>query len=476
MNFVSLTFLIFFMVTLVAFYLVPKKGRWIVLLVASYGFYAMYSWLFGLLLLAVAFITYLSGLLMRKEKNKKAILILTLILVLGNLFIFKYLNFTIGSIFSIAQLFGSKTAFSSLNIILPMGISFYTFQTLSYVIDVYRGKIRPEKNFFSYSLFVTYFPQLVAGPIERYEDLMPQLKNPKQISFDDIGEGIKYILIGYFKKIAIADVLAIYVDQVYGSLATYSGTAILFVTILFAFQILADFDGYSTIAIGVSSLFGIKLTKNFDEPYLASNIKEYWNRWHITLTRWFRDYVYIPLGGNRKGRLRKYINVMIVFLLSGLWHGADLTFIIWGAIHGAALVIYYIVTDNLNIDEDNKFVKIGSWVLVSIISLLGWVFFRSQNLSEATLALQKIFTSLSLSEVVSLTSNYYVLAYILLIPGIYFLVTCLSRVKFVKAENFKSSLNATNIMIFATLLVLVAAVRIYLVSIGEASSFIYFEF
>ena len=476
MNFVSLTFLIFFIVTLVSFYLVPKKGRWIVLLVASYGFYAVYNWLFGLLLLAVSFITYLSGLLMGKGKNKKAILVLTLIFVFGNLFIFKYLNFTIGSIFSIAQLFGSKATFSSLNIILPMGISFYTFQTLSYVIDVYRGRVQPDKNFFSYSLFVTYFPQLVAGPIERYEDLMPQLKNPKQIFFDDIGEGIKYILIGYFKKIAIADVLAIYVDQVYGSLDTYSGTAILFATILFAFQILADFDGYSTIAIGVSSLFGIKLTKNFDEPYLACNIKEYWNRWHITLTRWFRDYVYIPLGGNRKGRIRKYINIMIVFLLSGLWHGADLTFVIWGAIHGITLVIYYIITDNFNVDENNKFAKAGSWLVVSLVSLLGWVFFRSQSLSNATLALQKIFTSFSLNEIVSLTNNYCALAYILLIPLIYFLVSRLSKIKFVEEDNFKSSLNATSIMIFATLLVVVVAVRFYLVSIGEASSFIYFEF
>ena len=476
MNFVSLTFLIFFIATLVSFYLVPKKGRWVVLLVASYGFYAVYNWLFGLLLLAVSFITYLSGLLMGKGKNKKAILVLTLIFVFGNLFIFKYLNFTIGSIFSIAQLFGSKATFSSLSIILPMGISFYTFQTLSYVIDVYRGRVQPDKNFFSYSLFVTYFPQLVAGPIERYEDLMPQLKNPKQISFDDIGEGIKYILIGYFKKIAIADVLAIYVDQVYGSLDTYSGTAILFATILFAFQILADFDGYSTIAIGVSSLFGIKLTKNFDEPYLACNIKEYWNRWHITLTRWFRDYVYIPLGGNRKGRIRKYINIMIVFLLSGLWHGADLTFVIWGAIHGMTLVIYYIITDNFNIDVNNKFAKAGSWLVVSLVSLLGWVFFRSQSLNDATLALQKIFTSFSLNEIVSLTNNYCALAYILLIPLIYFLVSRLSKIKFVEEDNFKSSLNGTSIMIFATLLVVVVAVRFYLVSIGEASSFIYFEF
>lgn len=399
MSFNSVHFFIFFpLVTLVHFTL-PRKLRWIWLLFSSYYFYMSWNPKYALLLAFSTIITYLSGLLIdssnsiKDKKNSKQLksfwLILSFIINLGILFLFKYFNFLSGILAKLGEIIGITITPPVFDILLPVGISFYTFQALSYTVDVYRGHIPCEKNLGKYALFVSFFPQLVAGPIEKSKNLLYQFNESYYFDYNRIKRGLIRMLWGFFKKIFIADRLAILVNTVYNSPNDYFGFQIIIATIFFAFQIYADFSAYSDIAIGAANVLGFKLTNNFRQPYFSKSIKEFWKRWHITLGEWFKDYLYIPLGGNKKGKFRTYINIIIVFLVSGLWHGASITFVIWGILHGAYQVVGNLlmpirnyVIRKFNISTDVFSYKLGQIIFTFILVDFAWIFFRVNSISD----------------------------------------------------------------------------------------------
>ena len=341
MLFNSIDFLIFLPIVLVIYYIIPMKYKHIWLLISSYYFYMCWNAKYVLLIFVSTVITYLSGILIDKVektwpdvndigKYKKLILAISFVSNLGILFYFKYINFTLDIVTRVLSKMNISMNVPVFDVILPVGISFYTFQALSYSVDVYRGEVAPEHDFFRYALFVSFFPQLVAGPIERSKNLLTQLREPRKFDFGYAFDGILLMLWGFFLKIVLADRIAIFVDTVYGDCEHYQGIYLIVATVLFAVQIYCDFSGYSSIAMGTAKLLGIELMDNFNAPYLSTSVADFWRRWHISLTSWFKDYLYIPLGGSKKGILRKYLNKMIVFMLSGLWHGAQLTFVVWG--------------------------------------------------------------------------------------------------------------------------------------------------
>ena len=411
MLFNSIDFLIFFPIVVTVYFVIPQKVKTIWLLAARYYFYMSWNAKYAILIITSTIITYVSGLLiekvkraeleaLRKEKYLKAVVACSFILNLGILFYFKYINFALNTLGKLLGLLRISVKMPAFDILLPVGISFYTFQALSYTMDVYRGEIYAEKNFLKYALFVSFFPQLVAGPIERSKNLIRQLSVPGKFDFDNFREGILLMIWGYFLKIVLADRIALYVDAVYKDHATYGGWYLIVATVLFAIQIYCDFGGYSVIAMGAARVLGIKLMENFDAPYISFSVAQFWRKWHISLTSWFKDYLYIPLGGNRKGKLRKYINIMIVFLVSGLWHGASFSFIIWGGLNGfyqiAAEVLMPArerVRKLLKINAGALWYKllqgIGTFVLVD----LAWVFFRASGAREALSIIRQMITA-----------------------------------------------------------------------------------
>lgn len=331
MLFNSLSFAIFLPIVFGLYWIFPHKYRWSILLLSSCYFYMSWDERYIVLIMFTTSVSYLSAIIMEYTRDRRrALLIITLVASLGTLFFFKYFNFVSGSIAKISDLLSIPIHPVTLKVLLPVGISFYTFQTLGYVVDVYRGDIRPEHHFGRYAAFIMFFPQLVAGPIERSENFLPQIRRELPFSYEQAVYGLRLMLWGFFKKSVIADRLAVYVDLVYDDIYSHKGCSLAVSSVFFAFQIYCDFSGYSDIAIGAARLFGIDLMTNFKSPYLSASIKEFWSRWHISLSSWFKDYVYIPLGGNRKGRARTYANMMATFLTSGLWHGAALNFIVWG--------------------------------------------------------------------------------------------------------------------------------------------------
>jgi len=379
MLFNSFTYVVFFIVVAIVHYLVPHKFRWMLLLVASYIFYM--AWRPELILL-ILFSTLVNFYLAQSiffsgvDANRRLLLVISLIINFGLLFTFKYLVFMNNTL---CYLFTDYPV-REFDIILPIGISFYTFQAAAYTIDVYKGIVKPQSNFFKFSLFITFFPQLVAGPIERSKKLMPQLFEQKKLSLENICAGCKWITIGFFKKIVIADRLSILVNKVYNSPENFSGPAFVVATVFFAFQIYCDFSGYSDIAIGCAKVFGINLSENFRQPYISRNVKEFWRRWHITLSSWFRDYLYIPLGGSRGSKLKRHLNLFITFLVSGLWHGANWTFVIWGGLNGLLQIIEDIT--GLRKIKLLRFFRLDVALTFSVICFT-WIFFRANNLSES---------------------------------------------------------------------------------------------
>jgi D-alanyl-lipoteichoic acid acyltransferase DltB (MBOAT superfamily) len=377
-----MAFAVFLPIVFIFYWAMPHKYRWLLLLVASYYFYMSWNAKYIFLILFTTLISYSAAILIEKhesKKTKKLILAGTAILCLGVLFMFKYFNFVSESITSIFSLFSIKLNPITLNLLLPVGISFYTFQTLSYVVDVYRGDVSAEHHFGYYAVFISFFPQLVAGPIERTSNLLPQIKKEHTFDYNQATYGLKLMAWGYFKKLAISDVLSVYVDAAYSSLNTCTGFDLLITIVFFTFQIYCDFSGYSDIAIGTAKLLGINLMKNFNSPYFSISIKEFWSRWHISLSTWFKDYVYIPLGGNRCSKEKRDRNLMITFLTSGLWHGANWTYVIWGALHG----IVQVIENHINIQKKSKFTKFISWMVVFAFCNLAWVFFRADTLKDA---------------------------------------------------------------------------------------------
>lgn len=405
MTFNSWEFLIFYPVVLLLWFTLPKVCRRPMLLIASYFFYMCYQAELVFLIFGTTLISWGASFLIEKSQNKKvrrAALALTLVVCLGVLFFYKYFNFFTGTVCGLISLFGGTVQPIVLDLILPVGISFYTFQTLSYVIDVYRGDIHTEKNFFWYALFVSFFPQLVAGPIERPENLLPQLTAEHTWNRDDAVKGAKHMLLGFFKKVVVADTISVYVDAVYNQPSGATGLGVLLATVLFAVQIYCDFSGYTDIAIGCARVMGIRLMKNFDHPYTATSIREFWARWHISLSTWFRDYLYIPLGGSRCKKWRHMMNLFIVFLVSGLWHGANLTYVVWGAIHG----LYQIVGNLSRQTRDRLLSRAGlsassrgvilwrRFVTFCLVSF-AWIFFRAGSIADAGTLIAALFTKWS---------------------------------------------------------------------------------
>ena len=408
MLFNSIDFLIFLPIVLVIYYIIPMKYKHIWLLISSYYFYMCWNAKYVLLIFVSTVITYLSGILIDKVektwsdvdklgKYKKLILAISFVSNLGILFYFKYINFTLDIVTRILSKVNISINVPVFDVILPVGISFYTFQALSYSVDVYRGKVAPEHDFFRYALFVSFFPQLVAGPIERSKNLLTQLREPRKFDFGYAFDGILLMLWGLFLKIVLADRIAIFVDTVYGDCVHYQGIYLIVATVLFAVQIYCDFSGYSSIAMGTAKLLGIELMDNFNAPYLSTSVADFWRRWHISLTSWFKDYLYIPLGGSKKGSLRKYFNKMIVFMLSGLWHGAQLTFVVWGAINGLYQVIGEIlmpirkkVSDIIGINRNSEgFYALSALATFALVDFT-WIFFRADSLGRAIYIIKSI--------------------------------------------------------------------------------------
>lgn len=400
MLFNSFHFLIFFPIVTLIYFLIPYRIRWMWLLVTSYYFYMCWNPKYAILIVTSTLITYLSGILISNSKDKKKLWVaLSFISNLGILFFFKYFDFAIENINIILNKLHITLITPSFDVLLPVGISFYTFQALSYTVDVYRGDVKPEKNLGKYALFVSFFPQLVAGPIETSKHLLEQFNHNYDFDYDRVKSGLLLMLWGFFQKLVIADRIAIVVNTVYNNYNDYSGFTLIVATVLFALQIYCDFSSYSDIAIGCARVMGFELMQNFNRPYFSKSIAEFWRRWHISLGGWFRDYLYIPLGGSRHGKLKKYRNIMIVFLTSGLWHGAGWGFIVWGFLHGFYQVVgdllkptreYFI--DKLNINKNGFFHRLSQIITVFILVDFAWIFFRANTFRDAIGIIKNMFT------------------------------------------------------------------------------------
>lgn len=400
MIFNSLQFLIFFPLVTVLYFAFPQRVRWVWLLVTSYYFYMCWNPRYAVLIATSTVITFLSGLLIEREnrqadqvrrvRRKKLWVALSFLLNLAILFFFKYWGFFSENVVALGGFLGVSIELPKFDVLLPVGISFYTFQALSYTMDVYRGEIYAERNLFKYALFVSFFPQLVAGPIERSKNLLIQVNQPHSFDPDRARDGMLLMLWGFFQKVVIADRIATLVDHVYTNWNEVAGISIVLATVLFAVQIYCDFGGYSDIAIGAAQVLGFSLMKNFNQPYLSRSCGEFWRRWHISLSSWFRDYLYIPLGGNRKGKWRKYFNNLVTFLVSGLWHGAEWSYVVWGGLNG----LYQVIGDLLkparqkllsvlHVNREWKLWSALRMVLTFCLIDFAWLFFRAPDFPTA---------------------------------------------------------------------------------------------
>ncbi len=405
MLFNSIDFLIFFPIVTFVYFVIPRKIRYIWLLAASYYFYMCWNAKYALLLLASTVVTWLCGWLihaLEKSAAGKIVVAFCLCANLGILFFFKYFNFFLDSCNRVLSALHFQILDKGFDVLLPVGISFYTFQALGYTIDVYRGRVEPEKNILRYALFVSFFPQLVAGPIERSKSLLLQLRDLEKKSlwdYEKVTEGLTLMIWGFFVKLVIADRIAILVDNVFDNYFLYGTVALAVGAIGFAIQIYCDFMGYSTIAIGAARVMGFTLMENFDTPYFARSVSEFWKRWHISLSSWFRDYLYIPLGGSRRGRARKYFNVMVTMAVSGLWHGADWTYVVWGLLHG----IYQVVGDAtsklrerlygaLHAKTESFSFKLAQTVSTFVLVDFAWIFFRISSMTDAFYFCRRLLT------------------------------------------------------------------------------------
>ncbi len=405
MLFNSFQFLIFFPVVTISYFLLPHRYRWALLLAASCYFYMQFIPVYILILLATITVDYIAGILIEDTQGvrRKQYLIFSIIANIGALAIFKYCNFINDNMIALAQLIGWNYPIEHLNVILPIGLSFHTFQSLSYTIEVYRGHQKAERNLGIFALYVMFYPQLVAGPIERPQNLLHQFYEKHTFDYQRVTDGLKLMGWGLFKKMVIADRLAASVNNVYNNPTEYSGIPLIIATYFFAVQIYCDFSGYSDIALGASQVMGFKLMTNFKQPYYARSISEFWKRWHISLSTWFKDYLYISLGGNRVSKWRWYANLMIVFLVSGLWHGANWTFVIWGGLHGFYLVLAIWITDwRVKV---YKFLGLESYPTLRMLLEMfvtfhlvwfAWIFFRANSITDALYIVSHLFVGLNL--------------------------------------------------------------------------------
>ncbi|MCB0453194.1 MAG: MBOAT family protein [Aequorivita sp.] len=402
MLFNTVDFAIFFPTVLLLYWTVFKKSLSLqnfFLVVVSYIFYAFWDWRFLSLIFLSTIVDYSVGLWLGKTQNltkRKLLLGISLVFNLGLLMTFKYFNFFVETFVDAFALFGTSLKVTSWNILLPVGISFYTFQTMSYTIDLYRKRIEPTKDIVAFFAFVSFFPQLVAGPIERASHLLPQFKVKRTFNYNASVDGLRLILGGLFKKMVIADNCALLVNNIFANYEVASGSTLFFGAVFFAFQIYGDFSGYSDIAIGTARLMGFDLMKNFNYPYLSQNFSEFWRRWHISLSTWFRDYVYIPLGGSRVSKGRLVFNVFVVFIVSGLWHGANLTFVFWGFIHGLfVLLVLLFFKKETPFSSERMLPTFGQLIRIGVtffVVVIAWIFFRSETISMAFQYIGRIFS------------------------------------------------------------------------------------
>jgi len=405
MLFNSIDFAIFLPIVFILYWFVTNKNLKLqnaLIVIASFVFYGWWDWRFLFLMVASASVDFIVGILLSKQENvrkRKLLLSYSIIVNLGILAFFKYFNFFVDNFVTVFSLFGTKFNPISLQIVLPVGISFYTFQALSYTIDVYRKKLEPTRSIVDYFAFISFFPQLVAGPIERATNLLPQFYTKRKFDYHNAVDGMRQILWGLFKKIVIADNCATYANDIFANYTDYSGSTLVLGALFFAFQIYGDFSGYSDIAIGTARLFGFSLMQNFAFPYFSRDIAEFWRRWHISLSTWFRDYLYIPLGGSKGGLAMKVRNTFIIFVVSGFWHGANWTFIAWGALNAIYFLPLLLLNKNranLEIVAKGKFFpNMKELMQISLtfgLTVLAWVFFRSENITHAFMYLSGIFS------------------------------------------------------------------------------------
>lgn len=490
MVFNSLEFLIFFPVVTLVYFVIPKKIRYIWLLIASYYFYMSWNPKYALLIAFSTAVTYASGLLIghfrgeERVRTRKWCVALSLIINLGILAVFKYGNFMIANLSSVLSRIGIGVISYRLDLLLPVGISFYTFQALSYTLDVYREKITPERNILKYALFVSFFPQLVAGPIERSSSLLPQIRKIAEIrvwDFERVRDGFLLMMWGLFQKIVIADRVSILVDQVINDYTSYGFAEINLAVFLFAVQIYCDFGGYTNIARGAAKVMGFDLMNNFRQPYLARNIKDFWRRWHISLTSWFTDYLYIPLGGNRKGQARRYLNILIVFAVSGLWHGASWNFVAWGLLHALLQIIGDVrgrIRKKKGWDrfcKDSFSKRLRNVIVTFVLVDFAWIFFVCSGLSHALQLIRQMFCVFSTTNILDLGLN----EVNLWIAGVAILVLLAVDIMHEKGLSVSALVNRQEIW-FRWILYLGLVWSILLLGIyGQAydtSTFIYFQF
>jgi len=397
MLFNSIEFLIFFPIVTLLYFILPHKFRWAMLLMASCIFYMYFIPKYILILFLTIIIDYVAGIYIEKYPTYgKKLLVLSIVSNVGILMFFKYFNFFATNINELADKLNWNYSMDLLAIILPIGLSFHTFQAMSYTIEVYRGNQKAEKHFGIYALYVMYYPQLVAGPIERPQNVLKQFHEKHKFNYEMFRHGLLLMLWGFFKKLVIADRLAYYVNPVFDQSGEYEGISILMAAVFFSFQIFCDFSGYSDIAIGASEIMGIRLMKNFDRPYSARSIAEFWTRWHISLSTWFKDYLYIPLGGNRVSKIKWYRNLVIVFLISGFWHGASWTFIVWGGLHACYQIIGIVtkkwrevISIKIGLTHFPLVHKFMQIIIVFLLVTIAWVFFRANTLEKGVYMLKE---------------------------------------------------------------------------------------
>ena len=476
MLFNSFHFVYFFLIVTTLYFILPYKQRWLLLLCSSIYFYMAFVPIYILILGFTIVIDYFAGILIEKEsgKKRKLYLVCSLIANIGVLCVFKYYNFINENFSFLLKGFGVDNQLPYLSILLPIGLSFHTFQAMSYTIEVYRNNQKAERHFGIYSLYVLFYPQLVAGPIERPQNLLHQFREKHDFAYDRVVAGLKQMLWGFFKKIVIADRLAVYVNAVYNNSSHHSGVTLLTATIFFAFQIYCDFSAYSDIAIGAARVMGFTLMTNFNRPYLSKSIAEFWKRWHISLSTWFKDYLYISLGGNKVSVPRWYLNLFIVFLISGLWHGANWTYIVWGGINGFYLV-FALVTKKYRDSFDNfiginKFpgVKKAVQILTTFgLTCFAWIFFRATSLAQAWDIIKRIFT---------FHGPFYngnVTMFLFSILGIAFLLLVESKREYF---NFKFSFTYNKNWAIRNLYYAFLIAIIILAGVFDGGEFIYFQF
>jgi D-alanyl-lipoteichoic acid acyltransferase DltB (MBOAT superfamily) len=478
MLFNSIDFAIFLPIVFILYWFVTNNNlrfQNLLVVISSFVFYGWWDWRFLLLMIGSASIDYFVGIALEYQEDafkRKALVFCSLFINLGILAIFKYFNFFVDNFVRVFSVFGTHFNPVSLNVVLPVGISFYTFQALSYTIDVYRKKIEPTHNIINYFAFISFFPQLVAGPIERATNLLPQFYVRREFDYDKAVDGLKQMLWGLFKKIVIADNCAQWVDVIFTNSASHSGSTLLIGALLFAFQIYGDFSGYSDIAIGVAKLFGFRIMRNFAFPYFSRDIAEFWRRWHISLTTWFRDYLYIPLGGSKGGIGMKISNTFIVFLVSGFWHGANWTFIVWGALN-ALFFLPLLMTNknriNLNIVAQGRILPTISdaakILLTFTLTVFAWIFFRADSVTHAVAYLSGIFSSSFFTVPEILPVNTIVLIIVFVI------IEWLGREHQYAISHLLR--NRGKVYQYAFYYSIVIAIFYYM---GEARQFIYFQF